>query len=327
LTGIDFHLSAEHPATITGRVTGVPPPDPPVSEPAPLNGRLPVRRRGGESVGVNLTPAGETQFDAWSSGAGAQAPDYRFELGENLPGRYRVEATVVAKDRTYSAVQVIDAHEGVNEIVLSLIPAVEVKGHLTVEGTGHGADSFTVMLIPPGLGPRRGTHSSSVQKDGSFAIESVPPGEWLLAINPAAGVFDKSVRLGDRDFLFKHLEIPPGLDVPLNIVVSSNSATISGDVAARAGILLEPLGARHSMTQFYYSAVADDAGKFKLTGVAPGKYKIFALEKIATPSFRNPESADLLDPLGEELEVPEGGKIETHPKLIPEAKAKEILKP
>lgn len=332
LTGIDFHLTAERPANITGRLTGVPPLDPLADEPAPSNGHLPMRRGGGETVGVNLSPADETQF-AWSSGAGAQGPDYKFELGENVPGRYRLEATVRVRDKTYSALQVIDAHEGMNEIILTMVPAVEVKGRLTVEGTGHAADSFTVVLAPPGLGPRRGTHSSSVKKDGSFTIEDVPPGEWLLNTNPApAGLFEKSVHLGDQDFLFKHLEIPVGLDVPLLIVLSSNTATVSGEVDAgregkRAGILLEPVGARHAAQRYYYSATTDDAGKFKINGVAPGKYKMFALENISPMSYRNPESGDLLAALGEDVEVPEGGKVELHPKLIPEAKAKEILKP
>lgn len=67
-----------------------------------------------------------------------------------------------------------------------------------------------------------------------------------------------------------------------------------------------------------------------MNAVAPGKYKIFALEKIATASYRNPESGDILDAvkdLGQDVEVPEGAKIESHPKLIPEERAKEILKP
>jgi hypothetical protein len=215
-----------------------------------------------------------------------------------------------------------------------MVPAVEVKGHLTVEGpVAHPAESFRVMLAAPGL-VGRGNYSSPVKKDGSFAIEDVPPGEWLLNINPnPPGLFDKSVRLGDKDFLYKRIEIPPGLDAPLHIVLSSNTATVTGEVDAggadikRAGILLAPVGKLHTLARFYYGALADDNGKFKLNGVAPGKYKIFALEKIATASYRNPESADLLDALGEELDVTEGAKVESHPKLIPEEKAKEILKP
>jgi len=295
-------------------------------------------RRGGQSVTIDLGPADDNQ-NASGTGVGAQAPDYHFELPNVVSGRYRIQATVRVKDKTYSASQIIDAHEGINDTVLTMVPAVELKGHLKVEGTAaNPLESFTIMLNAAGSGQRGGAYSASVKKDGSFAIPDVPPGEWLLNINPnPGGLFDKSVRLGDKDFLLQRLEIPPGSDAPLNIVLSSNSATVAGEVdtggsdagstVKRAGILLEPVGKLHTFTRFYYSALADDDGKFKLTGVAPGKYKIFALQKIAATNYRNPESGDLLDALGEELDVTEGAKIEFHPKLIPEEKAKEILKP
>jgi hypothetical protein len=254
-------------------------------------------------------------------------------MPDNVPGRYRVQASVYAKDKMYFASQLIDAREGTNEIVLAMAPAVEIKGRLKVEGPdAQPVQSFKVML-GSGRG-RRESFSSAVRKDGSFVIENVPPGEWTLTFTPNAGrTFEKSVRLGDKAFLYKRVQIPPGSDAPLDIVLSSNTATVEGEVDAkgadvkRAGILLEPVGKWHTMARFYYSAVADDAGKFKMAGVAPGRYKIIALEKIATATYRNPESGDVLDALGEELEVAEGGKVEAHPKLVPEEKAKELLKP
>jgi protocatechuate 3,4-dioxygenase beta subunit len=348
LSGIDFRLTAEAPATITGHVTGVPQLDPPLEAVAagqdPRVGNIRNRRfnpGGGQTVMVELSGADDSQNLFGSRGTGAQAPEYQFEMPENVPGRYRLQATIRAKDKTYCASQIIDAHEGPNEIVLAMAPAVALKGHLKVEGPApHAVDGYNVMLAPPGMGPRAGTYTSSVKKDGSFVIDDVPPGEWLLNFNPSeAGVFEKSVLLGDKDFLYKRLEIPPGSDAPLNIVLSSNTAVVSGEIdaadaggaAKRAGILLEPIGKWHTLARFYYSALADDNGKFKVNGVAPGRYKIFALEKIATGSFRTVEPAELLEAAfkeqAEELEVTEGAKVESHPKLIPEDKAKEILKP
>lgn len=331
LTGIDFHLTAGRPATISGRVTGVPALDPPADPPSTPRGQhLSHIFRDGEAVMVSVVPAEDDLLFFGGSGTSTQAPDYHFEMSGNVPGRYRIEAQVRAKDKNYYALQLFDAHEGVNEVVLTMVPSVEVKGHLKVEGpAANPVELFTVVL--GGAGPRaNGNYSSPVKKDGSFAIQDVPPGEWVLNINGGSAVFQKSVRLGDKDFLYKRVEIPPGLDAPLNIVISSNMATVSGAIEAGgkgAGILLAPIGRLHTFTRFYYSSTADDDGKFKMNGIAPGKYKIFALEKIAPGSYRNPESADLLDGLGEELEVPEGGKMESHPKLIPEEKAKEILKP
>lgn len=342
LSGLDFHLTAERPAKITGRVTGVPPLDSSVETPGAglsrgfsglANGRQ-LNRGGGQAVMVDLSPAGDDQM-GWSNATAAQGPEYRFEMPENSSGRYRIQASIHAKGKTYYASQVIDAREGTNEVVLALVPGVELKGHLKVEGPGvHPVENFTIALTPPGSGPRRESYSAHVGKDGGFAIEQVPPGEWLLNINPTpGGMFEKSVLLGKQDFLFKRIEIPPGLDAPLNVVISSNTAVVEGEIdaggadAKRAGILLEPVGKRHTLARFYHSAIADDSGKFKLSGIAPGKYKLFALEKIATESYRNPEAGDLLDALGEEFEVLEGARIQSQPKLIPEQKAKEILNP
>lgn len=332
LSGIDFHLVAEHPAKITGRVTGVPQLDPP----AETSGQFPPRFvnggggrmiRGGQDLMVEMSPAEGNQM--WSNGVGAQGPDYHFELPDHAPGRYRVQARINVRDKTYYATQTVDAGEGITDILLNMYPAVEVKGHLKIEGpTARPPQTYTVVLAGPP--PRRESSSSPVSKDGSFTIQQVPPGEWTLNINPAGptGLFEKSVHLGDKDFLFKRVEIPPGLDSPLNIVLSTNTATVEGEIdSGRAGILLTPVGMWHTMARFYYSAITDATGKFKLTGIAPGKYKIFALEKIATNNYRNPESADLLDPLGEEIEIAEGAKIQSNPKLIPEEKAKDILKP
>jgi protocatechuate 3,4-dioxygenase beta subunit len=346
LTGIDFHLTAERPATITGRVTGVPAIDPPaeVDTSGPVeNGRFAIVTRGrrmmhgnGDGVTVELTPAGNDQM-FWGNAVTAVGPDYKFEMPDSIPGRYRLQATIRVKEKTYYATQFIDVRDGTTDVMLSMAPAVDIKGHVHIEGPGsHPLESMNVVLNTPGS--RNGSHNAAVKKDGSFVIEQVPPGEWALNVNPnQVGIFEKSVMLGDKDYLYKRIEIPPGLDAPLNIVLSSNLATVEGTVdtggadAKRAGILLEPVGKWHDLARFYYQVLADEAGKFKLNRVAPGRYKIFALEKISTGGFLNPESAELLEAAlkdqVEEFDVPEGGKIQVNPKLVPEERAKEILKP
>jgi hypothetical protein len=345
LAGIDFHLTAERPATVIGRVTGVPAMDPPpveVTNSGPVeNGRFVIRGHrmmhgNGDGVTVDLTPAGDEQM-FWGNAATAQGPDYKFEMPETMPGHYRIQATIRVKEKTYYATQLIDVRDGTTDVMLAMAPAVDVKGHVQIEGPGtHPLEGLNVALVAPGS--RREAHTAPVKKDGSFLIEQVPPGEWAMNVNPnQAGMFEKSVMLGDKDFLYKRIEIPPGLDAPLNIVLSANMATVEGTVdtggadAKRAGILLEPIGKWHNLARFYYQVLADEAGKFKLNRVAPGRYKIFALEKISTGGFLNPESAELLEAAlkdqADEFDVPEGGKIQVNPKLVPEERAKEILKP
>ena len=328
LTGLDFRITSEPVAHLMGHVTGVPDLGPPPARPTGQ-----VRMFGDQPfVSIQMSPIDQGVLQ-WSGGAGASPPDYKFDLGEQVPGRYRLDASVTHEKKTYSASQIVDTRQTSGEITLALAPAVDVKGHFTLEGqAARPKGGFTVRLVT-GAGFRRGTNSAQVGADGNFTLTQVEPGEWNVNIDtiPRLG-FLKSMRLGDKDVTFKPLEIAPGSDAPLNIVVSMNSSKIDGEVDAagagdpkRAAILLAPMGDRHTLARFYYSINADDSGKFKMMGLAPGKYKIFALEKMTAPEFRTPEAADLLEPLGEEIELTEGGSLTWHPKLIPMERAREAL--
>jgi hypothetical protein len=158
----------------------------------------------------------------------------------------------------------------------------------------------------------------------------VPPGDWVLHVEPLPpGAFLKVARFGDQDIRFARMVIGPGSEDSFGIVVSMNTAQIHGEVDAgsgtltRAGILLAPIGQYSTLTRFYYDVATDDSGKFELKDIAPGKYKIFALEKLAPDEFKTPEAAAKLDPLGEEIELAEGARLEVHPKLIPIERARE----
>jgi hypothetical protein len=144
---------------------------------------------------------------------GVQAPDYHFELPENVPGRYRVQANILSKDKNYYATQVVDAREGTTDIVLVLSPALELKGHLKIEGPAvRPIQSFTIALNPGVPELRRQAYSSPVGKDGSFAIEQLPPGEWVLNINPnPAGTFGKIRAPRRQGFYFQTDRDPAGI--------------------------------------------------------------------------------------------------------------------
>jgi len=197
LTGMDFHLVTEHTAVITGRVTGVPALD---DAPATIEGR-PVRGNRSDAVSIQLSPADNTQMD-WDSGGVALGPDYHFELPETIPARYLLHATVGARGKMYFAEQVVDAQPGTTDVLLTLAPEVEVKGSLKMEGPGEQQVQGATVVLLTAVGSRRETHVGHVGKDGSFKIENVPPGEWVVNINPSPlGAFQKSVRLGDKDYL------------------------------------------------------------------------------------------------------------------------------
>lgn len=329
LEGLDFHLTSEVPVRIHGQVLGVPEEPAPQDTPKPGGAAFFIGRMGGVQVMVSPADASEMQ---WSNGTIAQAPEHRFEMADLPAGPYRFEATFQSGGKSYGVSQVVDVRPGASDVVLTLAPAVEIEGSLRVEGgapdvAGH---MMSVELESPGQG--RGMRVQAVvEAGGRFKLGPVVPGEWNVDVTGVERGYLKSARLGDRDVRFKKFELAANNDAPLNIVVSTRTATVEGEVDAggadadRAGILLARADQYHTFTRFYYAVEADAKGKFHAQGIAPGKYKIFALEKMAARNFRDPEAADELNDLGEILELGEGATVEAHPKLIPLERAEKAL--
>ncbi|HEX5227371.1 MAG TPA: carboxypeptidase regulatory-like domain-containing protein [Bryobacteraceae bacterium] len=323
LTDVDVRLAAEAAVQIHGQVLGVPEEADPAKPQVALlrvNGAF----HAGPGVGVQVTPADGGQIH-WSQGAIAQGPEHRFEI-ENLPaGRYLVEASFSSGGKTYSASQIIDARSGSGDVTLTLAPAIEIHGTLRMEGTHKGSGSVEVELQR--RGPAGNRVSAEVGADGHFTLAPVPPGEWNLDVRLPEG-FLKSARLGDKEVRFSTFEIGANNDAALNIVASTRTASIQGEVdstGARAGILVARADEFHGMTRYYYTAEADAQGKFHVDGIAPGRYKVFAFENMAARAFRDPEDIASLEELGETVDLAEGATVEAHPKLIPMERAAKAL--
>jgi len=306
LTGADFHLRAEQPRTIHGHLTGVP-----------------VLAPEREEVLISL--GGQAYL--------AHGPDYSFDFSNLLEGVYRVETRVNVGGQVWAASQPVDTRTAGDEVILPLAPPMDIKGQLRIEGeAGRAKSDFEVGLVRENSWSNDAPIVGQPGADGGFILKQVLAGEWVLNVDKLpAGAFLKSASLGDQDVRFKPFTIGPGSTGPLNIVISTRTAQLAGEVEAgsgdpkRAGIVLAPIGPFHDLARFYYVAVSDDSGKFQFAHVAPGKYRIFALENMAPQPFRNPEVADQLGDLGTEIELTEGAELTVHPKLILAERAREAL--
>ena len=311
-TGVDFHMTSEPGVPVHGQVTG-----------------LPDTGNNAEAITIMLWQADEYVETYTGTPQTLKPPDYAFSF-DLTPGRYRIDATAHIEGKGWTASQFVDTRQASDELTLVLAPPRDIKGRLRVEGSGGpSASSFDIRLTRRAIGPRI---SAPVAADGTFTLRQVPPGEWVLNINPLPpAAFLKVARLGDQDIRFARMQISPGSEDAVSIVISMNTAQVHGEVDAgsgdskRAGILIAPTGQHSTLTRFYYDVAADASGKFELKDIAPGKYKIFALEKLAPAEFKTPEAASRLDPLGEEIDLAEGTRLEVHPKLIPVERAREAL--
>jgi hypothetical protein len=314
MAGIDFHLVAEPVSAIRGRVTGVPP--------------VPAASGAADDfLEVSIIPVSDSGPQG-SNGTNLLAPAYRFEFRGLTAGDYRVEARRQRAGQLWTASRIVNTRQSPGEIELQLAPARDIRGHLRIEGQADRVTGMDIRLAARGefefIQGRPGT-------DGTFTLPQVSPSERSLTVAPLPrGAFLKSVQYGGKDVRFRRFTVEPNSEATLEIVVSTRMAKVTGTVeggAKRAGIVLAPTGALHTFARFYYGGVSDDEGNFELSDIAPGKYKVFAVEQMAPLNFRNPEAADQLDLFGAEVELLEGETSTAHPSLIPVAKAREALPP
>jgi hypothetical protein len=218
---------------------------------------------------VYLGPADDAQGPL-HQGVGINAQDGTFTLRPVTPGRYWIIATATAGDKTLWASEKLDIRGDPGELNLALAPAVAVKGKVSVEGESPvPVQELTVELTPGRLrGPySRGPLSIKPQADGAFVFPQVPPGIWDIGVKPLPkGGYIKSMHLGEQDVLTDEMEIGMTAPRPLNVVVSSRGARISGELAGGAGkntgamIILAPEPKfQHVMS--FYAMTPNQAGR------------------------------------------------------------------
>jgi len=92
--------------------------------------------------------------------------------------------------------------------------------------------------------------------------------------------------------------------------------TDAGKEAGPANVLAAPDGKYSHVVSFYTVAQADEKGHFKLKGLTPGRYKLYAFEALqycawCDPAFLKPFAAQ-----GEPVEITEGLNPSKEVRLI-----------
>lgn len=341
MRGIDFRLTSSPTVVIRGKLSGLPD-GAPSSPPAP---GAPGQQFGPQQhVSINIARLSDDNSRHQTMSSGAGPPDYAFRFENLAPGTYELTAMYSAENKTWWAVQKVEAQSEM-ETSLTLAPATELKGQVQAEGEAAQAGPFTVNLtrgdvrMQGRFGGGAGGANQLMAKtgpDGKFTIGQVPPGVWDIGVSPIPkGGYLKSMHLGKQDVLTEEMVIGPGTDLPLNIVVSARGARVEGTIQQagqqegkdpkRLLVLLAPTGKFRAVMSFFAVSGTDTDGKFQLTGITPGKYKLFAFEQLPSVEFRNPDLVDKLSEFGQNLDIAEGVVLKAEPKAITAAQIAEKI--
>lgn len=247
-----------------------------------------------------------------------------FEIQGVPPGSYFISAELTDRGVRYSARELLEVGsadvEGLN---LTLAPGSDISGVVRF-----GVGSADIASLRVNL---RSKHSplnaatDTVKQDGTFLLRSVPADAYTVQLTGIPdGFYIKSIKYGDQDVLGKVLDLSHGAAAgQLSVVLSNDGGRVEGAVLddqqnPRWGtVVLVPESSRRGQIYRYKTTTTDQYGRFALSGIPPGEYKLFAWEDIENDAYYDPGFLERYEDLGETISISENTQVTSTLKVIP----------
>jgi protocatechuate 3,4-dioxygenase beta subunit len=295
--GIDLRLMRTRTVRVRGRV---------LNAPAVTFGRVMVMIGSRESGFMFDRNMSTTQRDG------------SFEIRGVTPGSYILTAQSFDGQERLAAKVPIEVGSGnVEGVEMTLVAGQEIAGTLQIEGDanvrGAGIQIFVEAKDPSPLG---GGSMATPKDDGSFTIRNITPDTYYVRVmGGAVPVYIKAVYNGDEESKEGELRILPGVTPQIRVLVSTAAGQISGVVKNEAGnpapgitAVLVPEGSRRRQQSYYRTAISDQYGAYKLPGIAPGTYTLYAWEGVEPGQWMDPDFLAVWDRKGVSITVSENSK-------------------
>lgn len=276
---------------VRGSVTGAPP------------GLIPI---------LFLTSPDDPDLQAWVRVESFDA----FESAAVAPGAYTIRAMAGGTSSMFGETAVAVEHGDVKNIAVSLQPALHIPVQFDVSEThpedanggirmftGGGlqtasgvrqARSFGYLQLTPlqqGL-PMGGGQALMLEQsaDGeALELKNVMPGVYRARIQLNGRFYVESARAGDTNLLSVPLTVSATSGAPpIRISIRDDGATLDitigqGHASPMAGLLVT--SAAGDEPKFVFSA-----GQYRMQGVAPGDYRVYAFDNTDGLEYADPEA-------------------------------------
>jgi hypothetical protein len=243
------------------------------------------------------------------------SPTLEFSVSGMLPARYVVVATV-GRMTGKITVDVID--RDVENLRVPVSNPVTVSGHIqvdhaTTETPGPNLRNVRILLrsdpadggvIPP----------ATIGADNTFTFPSVPTGTYRVSLLPPLQTgYIKSVQWGTSDGR-DTITVRDARDT-LQIVIEANGAAVLGSVVNDRGepeanvmVVLVPAREFRARSDLFRSTLTSQTGEFKLEGIAPGDYKVFAWHEVEGQAWLTNEFLAPYEDQGISISLTEGSR-------------------
>lgn len=305
----NFSLTQSPSLTIKGSVTNLPP---------------------GATVGITLQ---SRDFNVVMNGA-EMHKDGGFEIRDVSPGAYTIAAVVENATPPMMARQSLQVADNIEGIRLSPQIGGTIRGRLRMEGeTATPTDPSQIFLQLRSAedsddsltSPGGETIPAQVNADGSFEWKDVMPGRYFVALTGASDdCYLKSAAAGGREVSESGLSTSSGVTT-LDLILDRNGAGIEGIATDTAGspvadvvVVAVPEPRLRRLSDRYRGASTDQSGHFRLRGLPPGDYTLFAWESVEGEAYLNADFLRNFEGQGKMLHVNEGERVNAQVKVIPE---------
>lgn len=280
-------------------------------------------RDAGTYVQLVRRDPGASQFQTQPA---QQTPQGTFEFRGVPPGSYVVTTQWYDGHRQYFGRERVDVgNEDVEDVTVVLGPPYQLKGRLLVEGNSRLDFKSLQVWLQPREDMMMGAQAATIEADGSFVLQDAGDGPYRVVLNGLPESFYlKAARLGAEDVLDGDLQIsgkqPLG---PLELVLNPRGGRVEGVVSQQqlpfsgATVVLVPEPSRRGQDRLYSTANTDPNGRFSLSGIPPGEYKLFAFEYVELNTFQDPEFIRGCEELGKLVRIDDGSRLTAKLELIP----------
>lgn len=279
---------------------------------------------------VTLTPPAEdpsfSRYRAQSSYTG------QFAMGNVAPGSYILMAKSGSGSSELTAFQRVEirpvpvAPPGGYGVSLRLSPPLSINGRLFLESS-EAVDlneaNITLLSIDPALPSPK---SVLPRPDGQFVLNGIVEGGYVLEISSLPqDLYLKAARFGMDDILEKPLALETrDAASPLQILLGSDGGRLqvaaynaNGELHSGAQLALVPDAPRRNHRELFRVATSGEDGRAILRGIPPGRYKLFAWEKLEANGYLNPVYLQAYEDFGIPVNVTKGDNPPVSARLIP----------
>lgn len=257
----------------------------------------------------------------------------KFELRNVRPGSYDLFAVVTdtasSPARSYLGRTLIEVgFQDLSGVTVEVVAGRDLTGRVIFPGAVPLPVSLRVQLRPKGLLlnlPPTRSLSAVVAEDGTFTIPNVPDFEYAVSAAPLPpNAYIADIRQGGFSiFDIGTIRVGGRSSQGFEVVVDSPGAAINGSVpaspqqlAAGIAVALIPDERRRENRVLYKRTTVSAAGAFSFSGVAPGRYTLFAWESIPGGAEFNTEFMDAFRDEGREVTVTPGDTSTVQLRLI-----------